>query len=298
MFGWAIIVLAEVASGGELVPRDVCGQRLASSSNVWERVKEPSLRAYCDLLASATSKLAARPPAATLALLALEEAEKKMPHQVATALLRGRAKALAGDIPESFRILSQAKERAPTLLDDVRAQLAYARAAAWTHHAPEALEAYRYLLVRTSALPSAERGAVPLETALVAMAEGGADEAAQCFRIAEREASDVERVLAEVGLALANDRSSNPPGNRATLSEDTARRYLDTPPDRFGKYAAWFGTGEADAWRATALEARGSNAEAKEAWKKVIQAGGRWSAHASSKLSSTKARPSERGDKR
>lgn len=276
MFELAIVVLSQMASNADAPMRDRCAARASAAANSWERVKEPALGPYCDLLANATSKLSAKPPALPSALKALDAAERVLPHQVSTLLLRGRALAMAGDFTAAYETFRDAKERAPNLADDSHALLWFARASVATGHAADALDVYRVLLMRTSSLSSPERGQVPLEAGFLAMGEGDLPEAIRCFRAAEKDTADIDHVLAEIGSAIAVDRTGT---TKAALNDETARRFLAATPQQLG----WLPAGERDAWRAFVLDAR-RLPEANDIWKRVASAGGRYAAYAASKV--------------
>ena len=74
-----------------------CATPMAGATvNVWERAKSPELRRYCDLVASAASKLAGTAAMAQAALAAAREAEGVLPGHAAPRVLEGRALAALG----------------------------------------------------------------------------------------------------------------------------------------------------------------------------------------------------------
>jgi len=280
MFELAILVISQAVGGGEAPMRDQCAARASASANSWERVKEPALGPYCELLASATSKLSSKPPAPLAALKSLEAAEKILPERLSTLVLRAQALAMAGDLASAYDAFRDAKKRSPNLLDDPRALLSFARVAASVGQLGESLGVYRVLLMRTSTLPSADRAEVPLEAGIVAMGEGDLAEAVRCLRIAEKESNDFERVLAGLGAALAADRvKGGASAAKTNLPEETARRFLAATESQIAQIPP----ADRDAWRAFALDALRSP-EAKEAWKRAANAGGHYAAYAAAKV--------------
>src|SRR5215471_13740541 len=85
-----ILILAQVGTAATRPPECGASEGL-KDVNVWERVKHPELRKYCDLIASGASKLAGTDVLARDVLAVADEAEKVMPGKAAPLALRGRA---------------------------------------------------------------------------------------------------------------------------------------------------------------------------------------------------------------
>jgi hypothetical protein len=73
-----------------------CGDPGGRGGNVWERAKSPELRRYCDLLASASSKLAGTASMPGEALASARAAYQVLPDHAAPRVLEGRALAALG----------------------------------------------------------------------------------------------------------------------------------------------------------------------------------------------------------
>lgn len=217
-----VLLLAQVLSGAWSNGRPPeCAEALGRASNVWERAKSPELRHYCDLVASAESKLAGTAAMAEGARQAALEADTVLPGHAAPHALEGRALAALGQFDRAYAVLAEARARDPRVLDDTPALHAWARVAARTKHDNEAAEAYRVLLPRASALASADRTAAATESGLVLMAGGPADldSAAAALREALRGAQDETETVAVLALALALDRRGDGDESRALLAD-------------------------------------------------------------------------------
>ena len=284
----ASLVLAQAVGGGAggsggRRPAE-CADDGGRRPNVWERAKSPELRRYCDLLASASSKLAGPSPLPAAALEAASQADRTMPGRGAPLVLEGRALAALGRLPEALAALSEGKARDPRSCDDPLALLALARVLAGTGHTADASGAYRALLPRAAALPGADRTLVAVEAGLVAMdaGPGGLDEATADLREALREAgqSDAERFIV-LALALALDRAGKSEEAAALLGE----RSRGDPRNVVGSWVPRAGVpvspAEAAALCALALE-RLDPAGARDQWEEHLRAapGGRWAEHA------------------
>ena len=78
---WAAVLLLFGQSSGAWTggrPPE-CAEPGGRTTNVWERAKAPELGRYCDLVASASSKLAGVTATAPAALAAAREAESVLP---------------------------------------------------------------------------------------------------------------------------------------------------------------------------------------------------------------------------
>lgn len=253
------------------------------ATNVWERAKAPELRAYCDLLASGASKLAAGQGAQD-ALTIADEADRRVPGRLAPSVLRGRAFEQLRRYEEAFATLDAVVRRDPSAAADAFALLAFARASVRTSHPTQAAEAYRALLPRAVALSPSERACAYVEAGFLAMARGpgGLDEAIAIFRQARRDAQDPVQLVAWLGLALALDRSGNREEARVVLGE---RPTLDPRPPlreaRAREVLAKPFAAEEDAMVALALEST-DPAAAREAYRRYAEAAGPgpWAEHA------------------
>lgn len=185
-----------------------CSSLLGLDANAWERAKSPELRTYCDLVASASSKLSGTTTMAELALEAARSAEALLPGRAAAPALEGRALVALRQVPAALAAFQDASTRDPRVLDDPPTLLAWARALARSGRAEEASRAYRTLLPRSSALASAERASATVEAGLVAMSRGpiGLDEAVADLRDAMRQAEGETTLVAALALGLALDR--------------------------------------------------------------------------------------------
>ena len=267
-----------------------CGDPGGRGANVWERAKSPELRRYCDLIASASSKLAGATSMPEEALASAREADQVLPDHAAPRVLEGRALAALGKLDEALKALGEAKALDPTALDDPPALLCWARVLARTAHADGAAEAYRALLPRASAMPTAERASASVEAGLVAMAHGapGLDEAVAALREGLREAEDEVQSVAVLALALALDRGGDTDESRALLAERAhgdPRMALATA--RAQELLA-VAPAETHALAALALESNEARdaAGAREAWEKYLAAAasGPWAAQARAHL--------------
>jgi tetratricopeptide (TPR) repeat protein len=268
------------------------------ASNLWERAKAPELGRYCDLVASASSKLAGTRAMAEAALVAARDADRTLPGHAAPLALEGRALALLGRLDEAVVALREAAARDRRTLDDPATLLAWARALARTGHIEEASKAYHGLLPRAAVLPSAERASAAIEAGLVAMASGpgGLDDAAAALRAAMREAQDDLAPLAILALALALDRRGDVDEARALLAEHLSpepHAVVDAPRAR--ELLA------ATPNERAALVARGLQdddpAGARDAWREFLAASGDgpWAAHARSRLAALGQDPGQVG---
>jgi tetratricopeptide (TPR) repeat protein len=254
---------------------------------VWERAKSPELRRYCDLVASASSKLAGTAAMARIALDSAREAEAVLPGHAAPLVLEGRALAALGKLEDARAALEKGKARDGRALDDPLALLAYGRVLARTKRLEDAAEAYRALLPRASALSAAERAAAEVEDGLVAMTRGaaGLDEAAAALREASREAQDETQAVAVLALVLALDRRGDVDEARALIAErvhgDPRTPLTATRAQDVLAVAPL----EVDPLAALALEAS-DPAGARDAWQRYVDAApaGVWAAHARAHL--------------
>jgi tetratricopeptide (TPR) repeat protein len=277
------LLVAQTVTAGASARPPACSDGGAHRANVWERAKAPELRRYCDLLASASSKLAGATPMALAALDAVREADAVLPGRPATRVLEGRALALLGHLPEALDAFDDARSRDPRAFDDPLALVALARVLAATGHDADASQAYRALLPRSSGLSTADRAAIAAEAGLEAMQLGpsGIDEATADLREALRGAQGEAERFVVLALALALDRSGEA-GEARTLLAERARG------EPRGVVAAWsrktalaVRPSEAAALAALALESSDVGG-ARDAWDASLKAApdGPWAAHA------------------
>ncbi len=276
-----------------------CGEPGGHAANVWERAKSPELRRYCDLVASASSKLAGTAAMAQVALESARGAEAVLPGHAAPLVLEGRAFVALGKLDDAVKALERGKRREPTALDEPLALLAYGRALARSGRAQDAAEAYRALLPRASALSAAERASAEVEAGLVAMSRGptGLDEAAASLREAVREAQDETQMVAVLALAVALDRRGDLDEAHALLA-DRLRGDPRTPlASTRGRDVLAVAPAESDALAGLALEPT-DPAGAREAWLRYLDMAprGPWTAHARTHLGALGVkRPSANG---
>ena len=294
----ALVVLAQAVMAAHTAP-PTCTGRGVHRGNVWERAKSPALRRYCDLLASASSKLAGTNPAAPAALDAAHEAEAVLPGTAAVRVVEGRALATLGRMPEALARFEEARALDSGAFDEPVALLALARALAAGGRTADASGEYRALLPRASGLPVADRTCIATEAGLVAMQLGPASigEATADLREALRTAQGEAEKFDVLALALALDRSGQSSEARTLLTERTHG-------DPRAVVGAW-GRGasssltpsEASALAALGLEATDVQG-ARDAWKSSVEAApaGPWAAYAGERLAALRA-PGSRGIK-
>jgi tetratricopeptide (TPR) repeat protein len=174
MLAMALVVLmAQTVASASIAP-PACTGRGVRRGNVWERAKSPAMRRYCDLLASASSKLAGSTPAAPAALDAAHEAEAVLPGTAAVRVVEGRALTTLGHLPEALAAFEDARARDAHAFDEPVALLALARVLWASGRTADASREYGALLPMASALPVAERTVIATEAGLVAMQLGPA----------------------------------------------------------------------------------------------------------------------------
>jgi tetratricopeptide (TPR) repeat protein len=252
-----ILVLAQNAAGAGGPPKECAALALHGGANPWERAKAPDLERYCDLLASATAKLAGPAHVVTDVVAIADEADRIVPGHAAAPILRGRALARLGKYPESLEALQEAKTRDELALDEPEALLVWARVLSFTGRTDEALRAYRALMPRASALGLGKRGLVYVGAGMLAMSLGpkGIDESVSILRQARKDSQDVAQRVAALALALALDRSGEKAEARLILGD----RARDDAPALLAEPAAMEAMGpqwdvEHDALVAFALE--------------------------------------------
>jgi hypothetical protein len=236
-----ILLLAQTAGGP---PKECAALAMGGGSNLWERAKAPDLVRYCDLLASATAKLAGPAHVVTDVLAIADEADRMEPGRAAAPVLRGRALARLGKYPASLEALREARTRDELALDDPEALLVWARVLSFTGHTGEALAGYRALMPRATALSLAERGLVYVGAGMLAMSLGpkGIDESVAILRQARKDSQDVAQRVAALALALALDRSGEKAEARLILADrprDDAPALLAEPAAMEAMGAQW-----------------------------------------------------------
>jgi tetratricopeptide (TPR) repeat protein len=289
-----VFVLAQtaVAAWSNARPPE-CGDPAGHALNVWERAKSPELRRYCDLVGSASSKLAGMVVMAESALEAAGAADKVLPLHAAPRVLEGRALAALGRYDEARAALADGKARDPRALDDPAALLAWGRALARTGDMRGAGEAYRALLPRSATLSGSERVSAEIEAALVAMARGdsGLDEAAAALREALREAQDETQRIAVLALALTLDRRGNADEAFALLLERGRGDPRDAIASSRAKALLAVAPAETHALAALALEPIDA-AGARDQWQRALDEAptGVWAAHTRAHLAALGAK--------
>jgi tetratricopeptide (TPR) repeat protein len=222
MLAFLALVLGQAALGTWSSGRPPeCADARGRTANVWEQAKSPELRRYCDLVASALSKLAGTTIMAQAALEEARIADGLLPGHAAPRILEGRALASLGRLGEAFTALSDAKAIDRHALDDAGSLLVWARVLARTGHPDQAWQAYRTLLPLAVALSSADRACAAIEAGLVAISLGPSaiDDAVAALRDGMRLAQDDAEAVAVLGLALALDRRGDVDEARALLAD-------------------------------------------------------------------------------
>jgi tetratricopeptide (TPR) repeat protein len=260
-----------------------CAEITDRGWNLWERAKAPTLRAYCDLLASAISKLSGTAAMAQAALDAARQADRLLPGRAAPRALEGRALAELGDSAGALSALREATRRDPRVLEDAHTSLAWSRMLAYAGETDEALTAYRALLPRASTLPTSDRASAAIEAGLLAMAAGprGLDDALFALREAMRLAQDEAAPVAVLALASALDRRGNFEEARVLLRERgpaDPRSALVSPR---AKQLLAIAPAERALLTALALEVGGAGG-AREQWRAVVDEApnGAWAQYA------------------
>jgi tetratricopeptide (TPR) repeat protein len=271
-------------------PPECAAEAGGATINVWERAKSPERRRYCDLVASAASKLAGNAGMAQAALAAAREAEGVLPGHAAPRVLEGRALAALGRLDEALAALREGEARDPAGLDDPPSLLAWARVLARTGHPVAAVLAYRALLPRTAALSTVERASAAVEAGLVTMAADnrGLDDAVAALREALREAQDDTLGVAVLTLALALDRRGDSSESRALLVDRAGGEPRTALGSLRAKELLSVAPAEASALAALALEGN-DPASARDGWAAYLAAlqgapSRPWEAHARAHL--------------
>jgi tetratricopeptide (TPR) repeat protein len=272
-----------------------CADRHERAENVWERAKAPVLRRYCDLLASAASKLAGTATMAQAALESAERAEEILPGHAAPQALKGRALASLGRLDDALIAMRSAIQRDARAVDDPPALLTWARLLARTGHPEEARTAYRSLLPRATVLSGTDRASAAAEAGLVAMKCGaqGLDDAVASLRDATREAQDETQAVAVLALALALNRRGEGDQAFALLSDHLRGDPRSVLSTARAEELLSVATEEKSAMAALALE-NSDPGGARDAWQEYVEKApsGPWLAHARARLAALAARRS------
>jgi len=189
--------------------------------NVWDAVRQPQLRRYCDLLGRAQARLASSP---SVAREAAELADQVLASHAAPWVLRGRANVILGDYQQAVRDFKRARSVDPSSIENPLTLVDFATALRRTGMQAEAINAYRRLITRTGLLPSSDsRTRVLLEAAALLMSTGasGLPEAVAVLRESIRQPLSRYEPDAYAMLLLALDRGG-PSDESAAIVEHLA----------------------------------------------------------------------------
>ena len=218
--GLALLLLAADLTGeaqASVRPRECSSSR----QTVWERAREPHLRAYCDALARGFGKLATAPEEAKGEAL---RAAGLSTGRAAPFVLLGRAELALGSHEAARLAFEKALTLDPRALDEPNALHAHAIALVRSGREAEALASYRVLVPQVDLLPGADRRVrVLLEAAELAMARPEHGEMALVWLRRARQEPLREaqpRVLAMLALVL--DRRGD--GEQASVLLEEVRR--------------------------------------------------------------------------
>jgi len=295
-----VLVFAQLAGAWSSArPPECAALDTGRASNVWERAKAPELQRYCDLLASGAAKLASSTAMAKSVATIADDADKLVAGKAAPLVLKGRALGQLGDYAGAYAALVEAKKRDDRALDDPHALYVWARALSRTGHPAEALEAYRTLLPRASALTLAMRSSAAIDAGMIAMASGakGLDDATAILREATREAQDAPRTIAALTLALALDRGGDHDAARGVLDNQVhadPKPLLDAASSK--ELLGPAGIGEVPALEALAV-ASWDPETARADWKAYLEKApkGVWADHARASLASVGGKKRRKG---
>jgi len=174
---------------------------------VWDRVRQPHLQRYCDLLGRAQTKLDGSPAAAREAALL---ADQVLPGKAAPWVLVGRAHVRLRDFPQALRDFEKARGLDPRSIEDPSSLHDLALAQRQSGKLSDAMTTYRVLVPRLGLLPTTDdRVAVLLEAAALAMNRGsdGLDEATALLSEARAQPLSKHDPIVLGMLALALDRA-------------------------------------------------------------------------------------------
>jgi tetratricopeptide (TPR) repeat protein len=268
----------------------------ASTSNLWESAKMPSLRAHCDLLQLGVR--AFREGRFTDALAFATRADAEPKDQPGPWVIRGEAYARWGNAEESVKAFEKAKAIHPRALDDAEALDDYGAVLVRLKRAEDARKVYRALLPRASGAlglcpfgGDCDAAALAYVTAgqLAIESPASLEEAIAILREARAHggaSTDVRRT-AVMALALALDRRGDSEQARDLVAKIFA---TEVPPEIKVRFIA---PEEATAMRAFALEANDPGL-ALEQWKAYLAQGGdkrAWAAHAKAHVAKLEKAP-------
>lgn len=272
----------------ECAPETKRGRALPSP-NVWDRVREPNLRRYCDLVARGFAELGT---AARSARETAQIAEEVSPGHAAPKVLEGRADVALGAYVEALAAFAKARSIDSRVLEEPSAMHDLAIAQYRTGHASDALATYRALAPRVGLLAGADRRVrVLLEAAELSMSlgPGSLRDAIALLREARqvplREARP--RVLAMLALALDREGEST---QASELAAELVRLGGETAAAAFTNVG--LATGEGDAALALALEGT-DPAAATRAWEAYLAGRGGegpWAEHAKRRIEALRRR--------
>ncbi len=256
-------------------PREcVSSTRRARKPSVWQRAKSPSMPAYCDGVARATTLL---DQDAKAALDAAEKADAAWPGHAGARAAVGRARLALGKTAEALAAFEEAFALDANALEDPKTMRDFGRALVANGKLDRAAEVYRTLVPRAGLLPERVRASVLLEAAFVVMADARSSPAdAVRARLAE-----VESYLAEargatssgargdvlLASALVHDRLGD--GAKAAAFSAEAARTGVVPRDPAVPYAA--DAADRDAMLALGLEPTDPVAAAAQ-WQRFLDA--------------------------
>jgi tetratricopeptide (TPR) repeat protein len=189
-------------------PRECWPGAVVSKPNVWDRVRDPNLDRYCDLMARALGQLP-RSPEDARAMATL--ADGVSPGHAGPPALRGRALAGLGAFDLAVREFERARQIDPRSLEDPETMRDWAASLAGAGAVKEALAVYRALAPRVELLSGADAQArVLLEAADVSFSFGppALDDAIAFLREARRRSAADAAPLVAAELALALDRGA------------------------------------------------------------------------------------------
>ena len=251
----------------------------AATTNVWERARSPELRRYCDLVASASSKLAGTAAMAESALASAARGRRGparvTPRRSCSQGARsGRARqARRGARGARARPGRATRRRSRTRWRCSRGRASLARTGPPGRARPTPTARSCRARRRISA---AERASASVEAGLVAMARAavGLDEAVAALREGLREAQDETQVVAVLALALALDRARRH-GRvaRAARRAGSRRPAHGRSPRRAAKELLAVAPAEANAIDRRSRSSRPIAAGARDAWERVPRRG-------------------------
>ncbi len=219
--GQTDLVAAAAASGR---PEECRPSRQAAGPSVWDRARQPKLRAYCNLLARAQTRLAHDPANARAAA---ERANRLYPGRAAPHVGLARAAVKLGKVDEALAQFERALTLDPRSVDHPVAMHDLATVLWRSGQLDRAVEVYRTLVPRAGWLPTRlARARALLEAAHAAMAAAAARgedavpaEVLAYLREATANPHHALRLDVELALVLALDRAGQTAQANAKLDE-------------------------------------------------------------------------------